>query len=95
MYDSYMSMKTYPLGLPDELMADVKKTAKDTHLSMADAMRQAIRFGLPQLRKALSTEADMPAAPTVRFVKRGRYTVGHTDKHVSLETIKELLAEFP
>ncbi len=33
--------------------------------------------------------------PKVRFIKRGRYTVGHTDKHVSLETIKELLAEFP
>ena len=39
-----------------------------------------------------------PVEPTrskVKFIKRGRYTVGHTDKQVSLETIKELLSEFP
>jgi hypothetical protein len=33
--------------------------------------------------------------PTVKFIKKDGYTVGHTDKRVSLETIKELLAEFP
>jgi hypothetical protein len=32
---------------------------------------------------------------TVKFIKKDGYTVGHTDKQVSPETIKELLSEFP
>ena len=34
-----MSITTYPLGLPDELMEEVRRTAADTYLSMEDAMR--------------------------------------------------------
>jgi hypothetical protein len=33
--------------------------------------------------------------PTVKFIKKDGYTVGHTHKQVSMETIKQLLAEFP
>lgn len=57
-----MSMTTYPLGLPRELLDEVKRTAKDTNLSMADAMRQAIRLGLPRVRRRLSREEDMSEA---------------------------------
>ena len=32
---------------------------------------------------------------TVKFIKKDGYTVGHTKKQVSPETIKELLSEFP
>jgi hypothetical protein len=46
---------------------------------------------LHQVKKVESEERPSK----VRFVKRGRYTVGHTDKQVSPETIKELLSEFP
>jgi hypothetical protein len=59
MYDSYMSMKTYPIGLPKELLEEVRRTAKETGLSMADAMRQALKRGLPQVRQAMSREEDM------------------------------------
>ncbi|HEX3800983.1 MAG TPA: hypothetical protein VH413_19990 [Verrucomicrobiae bacterium] len=31
----------------------------------------------------------------VKFVKRGRYTVGESDVPVKIEAVKELLAEFP
>ena len=61
-YHFLMSMTTYPLGLPDELMEEVKRTAMDTHLSMADAMRQAIKFGLPQVREGVSRESDLAEA---------------------------------
>jgi hypothetical protein len=47
-------MKTYPLGLDEELLAEVRRTAADTGLSQADAMRQALKRGLPQVREALS-----------------------------------------
>lgn len=35
------------------------------------------------------------APPTFKLVKENGYTVIDTDRHVSVETIKELLAEFP
>ena len=31
----------------------------------------------------------------MKFIKKNGFTVGHTDRQVSLETIKELLSEFP
>jgi hypothetical protein len=57
-----MSMTTYSLGLPEELMEEVKRTAADTHLSMADAMCQAIRLGLPQVREGAPKETDLAEA---------------------------------
>ncbi len=101
-----MSMKTYPLELPTDLIAEVKRTAQDTQLSMADAMRQAIRLGLPQLRKALSREEVMSAAltdtrrrpgprPKFKLVKEDGFTVIETDRKVSQKTIDELLTERP
>jgi hypothetical protein len=36
-----------------------------------------------------------PAIPKFKLVKENGFTVIETDRHVSLETIKELLAEFP
>jgi hypothetical protein len=57
-----MSMTTYPLGLPDELMEEVRRTAADTHLSMADAMCQAIKLGLPQVREVATMESDLAEA---------------------------------
>ena len=58
MYNSSMSKTTYPLALPKDMISEVRRTAKETGLSMADAMRQAIKFGLPQVRRRLATEED-------------------------------------
>jgi len=48
-------MKTlqYPLQVPEDLMAQVKKAAKSFDLSQADVMRQSMRLGLPKLREQL------------------------------------------
>lgn len=54
MYDSSMRSETYPLALPEDLLAEVRATAKATGLSMADAMRQSMRLGLPKLKAELS-----------------------------------------
>jgi hypothetical protein len=66
-----MSMTNYPLGLPEELMEEVKRTAADTHLSMADALLQAIKFGLPQVRGAGSSEPDLAEAAAETWDKLG------------------------
>jgi hypothetical protein len=64
-------MTTYPLGLPDELMEEVRRTAADTHLSMADAMRQAIKFGLPQVREGAHKDSDLAEAAAETWQKLG------------------------
>jgi hypothetical protein len=70
-YRFLVSMTTYPLGLPDELMAEVKRTADDAHLSMEDAMRQAIKFGLPQVREGMSRQTDLAEAAAETWDKLG------------------------
>jgi hypothetical protein len=64
-------MTTYPLGLPDELMEEVKRTAADTHLSTDDAMRRAIKFGLPQVREGAPKESDLAEAEADTWDKLG------------------------
>ncbi len=64
-------MTTYPLGLPEELMEEVKRTAADTHLSMADAILQAIKFGLPQVREGMSKDPDLAEAAGDTWEKLG------------------------
>ena len=59
MYDSSMKSDTYPLAMPPDLLREVRKTAEDTGLSLADAMRQSIRLGLPKLREKLSVQARL------------------------------------
>ena len=58
MYDSSMKSDTYPLAMPGDLLNEVRQTAKETGLSMADAMRQSMKLGLPRLREQLSSAAQ-------------------------------------
>jgi ribbon-helix-helix CopG family protein len=51
-----MKSETYPLALPSDLLKEVRKAAKKTGLSMADAMRQSMKLGLPKLVEELSME---------------------------------------
>jgi hypothetical protein len=60
MYESYMKSDTYPLAVPADLLAEVRQTAQATGLSMADAMRQSMKLGLPKLREHLSTARLKP-----------------------------------
>ena len=60
MYDSSMKSETYPLAMPTDLLEEVRQTAKATGLSMADAMRQGMRLGLPKLRNQLGTARMRP-----------------------------------
>ena len=40
------------LPMPSELHAEIRRAAKDTHLSQADVMRQSMRLGLPRFVEA-------------------------------------------
>lgn len=66
-----MAQKTYPLGMPEELLKEVKHAAKETGLSVADVMRQAIRIGVPRVRQAVSREQDHAEAAADTWEKIG------------------------
>lgn len=55
-----MKSDTYPLAMPGDLLNEVRQTAKETGLSMADAMRQSMKLGLPRLREQLSSAQAKP-----------------------------------
>src|SRR3954463_15581956 len=68
MYDSYMKNATYPLAMSEELLAQVRETSMETGLSMADAMRQSMKLGLPELRQRLGRKKS-PAVNLKPFTK--------------------------
>jgi hypothetical protein len=60
-----MRSETYPLAMPEDLMAEVRRTAQATGLSPADAMLQAMIPALAELRDAFER-----AKPSVRELAR-------------------------
>jgi hypothetical protein len=66
-----MSQVTYPLGLSKDLLKEVKDAAKEAGLSSADVIRQAIKFGIPRVRQAVSREEDMSEAMADTWEKLG------------------------
>jgi hypothetical protein len=55
-----MKNETYPLALPPALLREIRSVSKDTGLSLADAMRQSMKLGLPKLRQELSGKKLKP-----------------------------------
>ncbi|PWU15409.1 MAG: hypothetical protein C5B50_15480 [Verrucomicrobia bacterium] len=49
--------------MPDDLLREVRRAAKETGLSLADAMRQSMKLGLPKLTEQLSRKALKPMTP--------------------------------
>lgn len=45
--------QTIPLSVPDELLNEVRETAKLTHLSVQDVFRQSARIAKPALRQSV------------------------------------------
>ncbi len=46
-----MPMKTYPLAVPEDLLAEVRSASEETGFAMADVMRQTMKLGLPRFRE--------------------------------------------
>ena len=58
-----MKNETYPLSLPPDLLGEARQTAKKAGLSLADALQQSLKLGLPKLREQLATPAPKPFTP--------------------------------
>jgi hypothetical protein len=58
-YNSTMATTPYPIAMPDELLADVRRAARETGLSQADVIRQSVKAGLGKVRKQFSTQQKL------------------------------------
>ena len=48
--------QTIPLSVPDDLLIEVKETARLTHLSVQDVFRQSVKIAKPVLRQSARIE---------------------------------------
>lgn len=55
-----MKTDTYPLAVPTDLLKELRKTARQTGLSVADTMRQSMKLGLPRLKEQFSVVTAKP-----------------------------------
>lgn len=54
-----MPMQSYPLAVPEELLEEIRNAASSTRLTMAEAMRQSMKLGLPKLVEQLRAETAL------------------------------------
>lgn len=87
-----MASETYPLAVPEDLMVEVRKVAKSTHLSLADAMRQSMRLGLPKLVEQLSAD---PLAGLKPFTKAEREQCWGKGSRHELDELEHYCASLP
>jgi hypothetical protein len=88
MYDSYMKTDTYPLAVPHDLLREIRRTAKATGLSMADAMRQGLRLrneGLGDLELPATRMARRPSGGCRFTFGASRHQAGRHRGHVCLQ----------
>ena len=74
-----MKSETYPLSLPATLLGEVRKTARQTGLSMGDAMRQSLKLGLPKLREQLAVGRVTNIEPLPAKLARELYSEPEDD----------------
>jgi hypothetical protein len=75
-----MKSETYPLAVPPDLLTEVRRTAKETGLSLAEAMRQSLKLGLPKLREQLAVGRVTNVEPLPPRVARRLYSAPDDDE---------------
>jgi hypothetical protein len=75
-----MKSETYPLAVPPDLLSEVRRTAKETGLSLAEAMRQSLKLGLPKLREQLAVARVTNVEPLPPRVARRLYSSPDDDE---------------
>ena len=83
-----MKSETYPLAVPSDLFVEVRRTANETGLSLAEAMRQSMKLGLPKLREQLAVGRITNVEPLPDKVARRLYSAPDDDA----EEIKRFMA---
>jgi hypothetical protein len=83
-----MKSETYPLALPSDLLEEARDTARQTGLSLADALRQSLKLGLPRLRDELAGSRVTNVAPLSDDVARELYSSPDDDS----EAIQHFIA---
>jgi hypothetical protein len=83
-----MKSETYPLALPPPLLKEIRRTAKETGLSLADAMRQSLKLGLPKLREQLHVDRVTNIDPLPDHVLDRIYSQPDSDPELTRKFMK-------
>ncbi|MCZ7636142.1 MAG: hypothetical protein M5U12_08955 [Verrucomicrobia bacterium] len=75
-----MKTETYPLAMPSELLTEVRRTAKETGLSLPEAMREGLKLGLPKLREQLAVGRVTNVPPLSPSAARRLYSTPDDDE---------------
>lgn len=75
-----MKSETYPLAVPADLLREVRRTAKNAGLSLAEAMRQSLRLGLPRLREQFAVGRVTNVEPLPPTTARRLYSIPDDDE---------------
>jgi len=75
-----MKSETYPLAVPPDLLLEVRRTAKETGLSLAEAMHQSLKLGLPRLREQLAVGRVTNVEPLSPKAARRLYSAPDDDE---------------
>jgi hypothetical protein len=54
-----MATNLQPLAVPEDLHQEVRQAASETHLPVAEVLRQSIQLGLPKLREQHAPERKL------------------------------------
>ena len=60
-----------PIALPADLVEEAGRVSAETGLSIEETIHEAIRLGLPRVRKQLSREEDLSEAAADTWQKLG------------------------
>ncbi len=74
-----MKSEVYPLHMPAELAGELRSTAKETGLSLADCLRQGLKLGLPRLREQLAPGRVTNVEPLPKKVLAAIYSRAERD----------------
>jgi hypothetical protein len=74
-----MKSQSYPLALPQPLLREIRRTARETGLSLAEAMRQSLKLGLPKLREQLGAKRVTNVDPLPEAVLERIYSTSQDD----------------
>lgn len=84
-----MASTVYPLTLPADLDRQIRETADQAGLSMADAMRMALKIGLPKVAEAAPSGRLINLKPWPKGTLTKAYRDRRVDGDYALESVRD------
>lgn len=86
-----MATETFPVAMPEELMQEVRRAAKQTGLSLSDVLRQATKLGIPRLIEQLAPGRVTNVDPLPEATLQALYS----ERQEDMQSIRRFIAAQP